>query len=102
MVNVPSVPGFSQKRLTGCSVVRDGMTRVVSGAAVFAALEALRHPRALRGVRGGNALSGRRWCTGVGILRLRMTSTSWTLCFAQDDREGAKARERSVRPTRAR
>jgi hypothetical protein len=34
------------------------------GVGLFAALEALRHPKALCGVRGGNALPGRRWCAG--------------------------------------
>jgi len=36
---------------------------------------------------------------GVGILRLRMTSTSWASCFAQDDK--SRVTDRSVRSTRA-
>ena len=88
------------------------------GVAVFAAPEALLHPKTLRGAytpffhgwaggvevphfksnfkrTAGILLHGQlveipfEACgaaSGYGVLRLRMTSTSWASCFAQDDR----------------
>jgi hypothetical protein len=56
--------GESQQQVPPVSLrSRVGMTGVVVGVGLFAALEAA-HPKALSCIRGGNALLGRQWCAG--------------------------------------
>jgi hypothetical protein len=52
----------------------------------YRSAEALRHPKA--GISAsvvGMPCKADDGVQGKGILRLRMTSTSWASCFAQDD-----------------
>jgi hypothetical protein len=95
--------GESQQQVPPVSLrSRVGMTGVVVGVGLFAALESAAPPKKLYAAAVVEMpCSADGGVREVGILRLRMTSTSWASCFAQDDRVVQRWGGRSVRLTRA-
>jgi hypothetical protein len=82
--SVPHEPPRAEARFPFFELCGTTGSRALPDLAVGAICGSFRRSQQRAG--GGNPLRGGDARSGYGVLRLRMTSTSWASCFAQDDK----------------